>query len=510
MSNNTKQLLFISDIEGCLPFAISGEKQNTSLCESKQYDLSGALYKFLANGNKIAFLGDYFDKGPGAIDSIIGIHKLKKEFNGQVYIILGNRDINKLRFAYELKEIQNIPKNNDRWSEWVHFYNLYEEKINKVNSMDLIDIILTKSMGADGIAPKWATDDKIKAHNSYLKSLIHFFNKKNFDEKTDQDFQQALHTIFTQGKIVDFDEEFGVLMSHAGGFHESVFTVNYEDMINKFNLLPKLNYFQSIEYFRKELCNVNTTAATADNIPLDLAKYNTILENTIKDIIVGNEKPIPEYYLLQASGLKPDASVESDTDNKEKFASFIQSCGSGCGLNHQSMYQRTITPSLNKILNAITINGKPIKSIAHGHVPMCLPFPLIVQYEVNGIVFIQNDTSNGQKPTEYVGESINDLPFSYIDQNNGTLEYKIGNLNDNGILVNYENDKLIKDHPILANKFPILANSVPYKWTGFTAIYKPPSNQQSSSGGKSRRKSKRKSRKNRRKSHRRRHRCSRC
>jgi hypothetical protein len=68
MYNNTKQLLFISDIEGCLPSTITGEEQNTSLCESKQYDLSGALYKFLEKRNKIAFLGDYFDKGPGAID----------------------------------------------------------------------------------------------------------------------------------------------------------------------------------------------------------------------------------------------------------------------------------------------------------------------------------------------------------------------------------------------------------------------------------------------------------
>ena len=125
------QLLFISDIEGCLEKQGPIE-QNVSLCELINYLTDGPLFNFLLKhpNNKIAFLGDYFDKGPGVASSIKGIRSLHKIFPHRVHIILGNRDVNKFRLGYEVLQSQEMtlvtdPLDNTKWSVWKDFYNLY-------------------------------------------------------------------------------------------------------------------------------------------------------------------------------------------------------------------------------------------------------------------------------------------------------------------------------------------------------------------------------------------------
>lgn len=104
---SASQLLMISDIEGCVPnFGKNAENpgidQNTSLCELSTYTKELTWFLTVNPANEIAFLGDYFDKGPGVAGSIIGIAHLHAKFPKQVHIILGNRDINKFRIAYEI------------------------------------------------------------------------------------------------------------------------------------------------------------------------------------------------------------------------------------------------------------------------------------------------------------------------------------------------------------------------------------------------------------------------
>ena len=110
-SNNKGKMLLISDLEGCAKYNSTGSViQSQYMCSNYFFN---DLKKFLNNNknNKIAFLGDYFDKGPLFRESIENIKELHENYNenNRVYIILGNRDINKLRLFDEVNNlIHNI------------------------------------------------------------------------------------------------------------------------------------------------------------------------------------------------------------------------------------------------------------------------------------------------------------------------------------------------------------------------------------------------------------------
>jgi hypothetical protein len=459
------QLLFISDLEGCVPnWTPNANKplpinertpQNVSLCDAKTY--STYLPNFLYNNknNKIAFLGDYFDKGPGAETSIIGIAKLKTDFSSQVHIILGNRDINKLRLFYELQDNHDFKPINGLQT-WSELFKPVVEAFKEENDDDfvkrfvkyfsLVDIILRISMGADGLIPYWCEDNKDCRTNQriYISKLVSVFT----DPNDTSEFARAVKTIFEKGKIVEYDEDFNVLMSHAGGFDESVFR-GYPARIERIKQAVSdkaeaetetetkstkpISYFDKMEIARKGL---EATASNSDEVNTN--KYdikenessfnlsNKILESVVTSIFNTNPNPKPseDFFILQASGLKP--SVEFGGENAQKFASFIQSCGSGC--NSTSPVSKYLS---EKFAPQIFYGEKKIKFIAHGHVPHCLPFPLLVNN--NGTTFIHNDTSNGQKPTKLVGTSITELPFAYLEKNSEkNVTPKIGNISAEG------------------------------------------------------------------------------
>jgi hypothetical protein len=109
-----KKILMFSDIEGC---QTSPGKQSTFLCSTPFYD--EIARRLGADPNlEVAFLGDYFDQGMRVYDSIKGMHKLLNDFNynedktkkekERVHVILGNRDVNKLRFCFELPNRQGV------------------------------------------------------------------------------------------------------------------------------------------------------------------------------------------------------------------------------------------------------------------------------------------------------------------------------------------------------------------------------------------------------------------
>ena len=57
----------------------------------------------LADGFAFIFGGDLFDKGPGDIRLSVLLTDLKDRYNERVFLIMGNRDINKLRLSAELQ-----------------------------------------------------------------------------------------------------------------------------------------------------------------------------------------------------------------------------------------------------------------------------------------------------------------------------------------------------------------------------------------------------------------------
>lgn len=547
------QLLFISDLEGCLPEFLS-QKQNVSLCDKSLYEKDGALWYFLTNKkNKIAFLGDYFDKGPGVEESIISIANLSnhKDFSGQVHIILGNRDINKLRLFYELKNKDCFKNTTGGWPIWNDFFKnanalLTEQEEDHRSSSkedELINIILTESMGADGLTPKWCNDDNTckDKQKIYIKQLV-----KVFTDPTDPSvFAKAVKTIFQKGNIVEFDRDFKVLMSHAGGFDNIVFD-NYEarienireELSNSATAIiakapmpsesteslsaspsappttntteqPSANYFAKIELARNLLMGpysgTRDTTFSLDNLPV----YNSILRTVVTSVFDNSAaEPVPDFFILQASGLKPDISIDDENPangvNLEKFASFIQSCGSGCGTGlHQD--KKAISNYVTSYDNTTILSDNKIKFIAHGHVPHCLPFPLIVSHK--HVTFLHNDTSNGQKQTKYVGETINKLPLSFIEKKGDAMNGRIGLLSESGILTKIS--KNTEDMPTdfnneyrafisEMNETPMtldnLKNSIVWNGLNTAKVNTPAATATPASGGKTRRRRKNRSR----------------
>jgi hypothetical protein len=107
--DNSKEIieyLFITDPEGCPKTLYESQPMTQLVCKPEFYNF---LDNYLKNNNKnIIFCGDYYDHGSlkhikQICKTIVNLHKKHK---GKVHIILGNRDINKMRL---LKEIKTIP-----------------------------------------------------------------------------------------------------------------------------------------------------------------------------------------------------------------------------------------------------------------------------------------------------------------------------------------------------------------------------------------------------------------
>jgi len=419
------QLIFISDLEGCLDKSVIGKKQSKVVCSEIFFNkidtfLSKKIY------NKVAFLGDYFDKGNDFIYTIQRIIELYEKYNllsnpKKVHIILGNRDINKLRLFYELdnKEIKieknkiNLTINNQLinsknnkdilWKLWQNFYKKYFNNIleNNTNSLyNRFKIILEDSMGA-----KQASNQDYTYLFNYFKNILE--NNTNIDNIN-------FTKLFNYGLIADYDPDYKVLLSHAGGigsflFHnQSYYNSIFEKFIPYDNILI---YFNNIEIARRELMKKpkGSDIYNGNNIYEILQIINGPLKNFI------NNKDMSNFFLLQALGLKPN-NVGGDY-----FVSFVQSCD--CILckgpinnniknkNGKTSYDEEYELFLNKLVDL------DIKFISFGHNPVCTPIPLVYRRPENlNIIFIGNDVSNGYRDENI--NSIYKMPLAYIEKEN--------------------------------------------------------------------------------------------
>jgi hypothetical protein len=442
-----KKLLMFSDIEGCQ--ADGKYPQSTALCKPEFY---AKIAEMLEDKNvHVAFLGDYFDQGMHVHSSITGLKMLldNKDFGSRVYVILGNRDVNKLRFCYEIKNLINMsqiqqfttinlkdfvpvketkddkvsytcPKFDKGWNAWnAYYYGLFKRKMFKpnncnlgsadnTNEIDLVKHILETSMGANKIEngkmtglysfmpfEKIATADDSTAL-IYLKSALGI--PLNASESKPDDALDVLG-FFSKCKLAHVFEG-KVLLAHGGGFDpEAFFDENYVKSFFETN--P--NYPVILEKFRKRLSVTNDeVAASISNITVQgsVELYNTLLQEVLSEIQTtvdkgGLDKPSWKFILLQALGLKPD---EEDA----RYKSLIQSCSQdGCsGKNPDLQYD----PSSTKLKEVLSRSG--ITHVSYGHKPVCFPIPLIYQRStIEGVTFISNDTSNAKRTIKEIGEN---------------------------------------------------------------------------------------------------------
>jgi len=481
-----KTLYMFSDMEGCQVLDRSGNPNSNSIamCDSKFYSKLDEMM----NGNEnmhVAFLGDYFDQGLRVIPSLQGMSRLYDKYGpDRVFIILGNRDINKLRFMYELTHEIKAPTQGG-WSEWTKFYNGLAGK----TGVGLVHHMLLTSMGAtiqdkqdkskfvglhSFIPPDYQKDKSDEDAVAYLKasfgmetglpksggqplsisgSKVTFAQRNNETKKYNpteslrkvalfneiQKFKFDILAFYKKCKIAhvfDLGNGENVLLAHGGGFNKGCFfNKAYVESFGKGNgNVTPANYLQMMEDFRIKLSQPpsvpvakeaeaeaavakeaeaeaaakkaadEAAAAQATSVQESVNVYNQLLLDVVTELttIEGDAKYTWKFVLLQALGLKPD--VERTNGNQDKiYNSLVQSCSQN-GCTGQSRYVNTA----DEVSLYNYLKESRITHVSYGHKPVCFPIPLIYRRTADGIniMFISNDTSNGNRRTEDLGSTI--------------------------------------------------------------------------------------------------------
>ncbi len=100
---------FITDVEGHWNYFGRMVRSSRSLVWAK-----GTVE--LRDGTGVVFGGDAVDKGTGDIRIVKIMVDLKKRYGARVVIVLGNRDVNKLRFGKELTEERLVEREDIFWN----------------------------------------------------------------------------------------------------------------------------------------------------------------------------------------------------------------------------------------------------------------------------------------------------------------------------------------------------------------------------------------------------------
>jgi hypothetical protein len=410
-----KNLLCIADLEGCLEMSLSKKEQNTIMCQKETFD---AIGKYLeVEGNHVAFLGDYFDQGPHMVSSINGIVDLtKKNYGNKVHIILGNRDLNKMRL--------NIEKDMTE-TEYKNVWGLWNDALSAgvpVDTLERSKHLLKTTYGAPNLLTHLSTELNMEELN-----VLNLFNEIFSDieliitetSEPKDIFVKNCRTLFEKGNLMEKVTvgEKNVLLSHGGSFNAHIFNNNNlpEFDKNKPKDFGEADYFGKMELCRASLDNDSdeeTPGAKIDDVISDYNNfYHNVLNNIVKPKSIDEVKDNHNYHMLQAMGLKGN-----------NFASPIESCifdgAFKTGCTKGSI--KTMPAKLNTYFN-----NQKIHIISHGHVPFCGTVPLI--YKNNDIIFVSNDVSNGNRPSSYT--KLEQIPLSCISEDKvGICSLKDGSL----------------------------------------------------------------------------------
>ena len=434
-------LLCIADLEGCLENQF-GTKQNITMCDQNTFNTIMSYLKI--EGNHVAFLGDYFDQGPHMVSSINGIADLKNKYKDRVHIILGNRDLNKMRLNIEKDMTEETYTNV--WTMWKK--GLSDATVPS-GALERTNYLLGSTYGAPKLLEHLSTELEINREDA-LDLFGKIFSEEvlpeapvptpessNDKDIDPTDFIRSCRILFEHGKIMEkvMVGEKNVLLSHGGSFNGHIFDnanlPKIESVIPA--KLPATNYFEKMEVCRKTLERTDVDGNPDANIDKVIDAYNRFYKDVltfVKQNTVADVRANSNYHMLQAMGLKGT-----------NFASPIESCvfKGGCNTEHQI---KEIPDKLNTYL---TTNN--IDIISHGHVPFCGTVPLI--YKNKDIIFVSNDVSNGNRPGyEGVETKLENIPLSCI----GASDVGICSLNKDGslnkatdIIGAYKNSISIKD-----------------------------------------------------------------
>lgn len=126
----------------------------------------------------LVILGDLTDSGEENIFILNLLIHLKEDYGERVHIILGNRDLNKLRLLYELDEdgLKDNKGNKFRFKKWA---DLWENVADKSSKVEKLKFIFKDTMGAPNLfgnlRKELATGDMISdqtVYNYYVDTFI--------------------------------------------------------------------------------------------------------------------------------------------------------------------------------------------------------------------------------------------------------------------------------------------------------------------------------------------------
>jgi hypothetical protein len=399
--------IFISDLEGGEKKGrFNGAEQNTTMCDLQFYQ---DLDKMLETENKthICFLGDYFDMGPGVMNTIIGIGYLKSKYSDRIHILLGNRDINKFRIPYEIQykfDSENTQTKMKKCGYANGFKRTTENGTENVKEMSADEMILwmNATMGIekdtcdennkqcrhglyidDMFDPKTKPDAKHNAKQLLLDAFspTNFIDKRRIDDITTitkankpQLFKDGINIVYKNAKLAELIDN-DLLISHSGGYSQNI-TAGIP-VADGYTQGDDLAYFTDLSSYRELLKNAYADANAELTDIVD--NHNSLYSNFMKAYSGENgTSGAYRYHIqLQAMGLPPFP------DAPNKFLSFITPCDHSSGA--VSHFQLNIDAS--KIFPTYS---------AHGHVNYGLPYPII--YKRGDTVMFACDTSVGNRP----------------------------------------------------------------------------------------------------------------
>jgi hypothetical protein len=500
-------LLCIADLEGCLKEQITKDNttgqnittaQNITMCQKETFNAISEYLK--GEGNHVAFLGDYFDKGPHMVSSINGIAGLKDVHKDKVHIILGNRDLNKMRINIE-KNMKETKYTDEVWADWKNALEqgvppgVYEKDETSANidennetsanidennetsaslgenhetSEDLAlkrtKYLLAKTYGAPELLKflsielskedllytnEKPNEEEINRQNEAQKKALDLFGDifsastayKNNDEESTK-FVNSCRILFNEGKLMEKVTvgEKNVLLSHGGSFNAHIFdekNVHMDTDKNKPADFEKADYYGKMELCRKELERDDTDEGNqTEDIDTIIRNYNKFYQTVLKNV---KDKSHDETVKDHNYHMLQAMGLKLPTkpENRTKGKTkYFVSPIESCILNGGCNGNEQIKEMPDK-LNTYLKDDSKIDIISHGHIPFCGTVPLI--YKNKDIIFVSNDVSNGNRPGyDGVDTKLENIPLSCISKD------KVGicSLNSSGKL-NEATNKII-------------------------------------------------------------------
>ncbi|HEV2601959.1 MAG TPA: metallophosphoesterase [Candidatus Babeliales bacterium] len=342
---NEPRIHIIADIEG------SWEKVRTFAEKSDILFLNPddpSDYRATIRGENVLFIfiGDAFDKEADNEKIALFLIHLKKTYPDKVILLLGNRDINKLRF-FGLQELTNTALNMDddttkflpnrfRLSGWEPLFKNWLSKIvitadGQETRLNLIDGIPTeythgKNQEADKILKlKFLFQETLGAgmlikDNALISTRNAFDNfKKEIQAKTDkQAYDAYIEFVKPEGLVVEYlqlaqlvylDKATGTIFIHGGLSHENFGYV--PETANGKNDSQRIadidRWIEALNHWAQERIQDGITGNVDGVLPLIEYQEPTIITNKDGLKIWGTE-PNP-YSVIQVRPWGPDKNL---------------------------------------------------------------------------------------------------------------------------------------------------------------------------------------------------------